>query len=66
MFIEVTSVLLPFSSMNAFCLSDKSCNSNGGSSAFGGLLLLDLQKLDRLSWLSSFVSRLMSLLVSRL
>ena len=66
MFIEVTFVLLPFSSMNAFCLLGKSCNSNGRSLAFGGLFLLDLRKLDRLSWSSSFVSRLMSLLVSRL
>ena len=49
-----------------FCLLDKLCNSNGGSLAFCGLLLLDLQKVDKLSWLSSFVSRLMSLLVSRL
>ena len=49
-----------------FYLLDKSCNSNGGSLALSGLLLLDLRKLDRLSWLSSFASRLMSLLVSRL
>ena len=45
---------------------DKSCNSNGGSLAFGGLLLLDLRKLDKLSSFLSFVSKLMSLLVSRL